>query len=75
MTYTSRLQKNAGTFIHSRRNPAAWGQRVRLSSANTPKRTRELGGRVPCVRISTVLPVPGRIHEEQVIASCQDLGS
>lgn len=63
------------TLAILRRNPTALGQRVRFPAPTHQKRTHELGEGVLCVRISPLLPVPGRIHEEQAIVWRQDLGS
>ena len=66
MAYTSGFQENADPS-HSRRNPTALGQPVRFPAPTHQKRTRELGGGALCVRISPVLPVLRRTHEEQAI--------
>ena len=66
MPYTSGLQKIL-TLVIARRNPTALGPPAHSPKLGRQKRTRELGGAVPCERISPVLPVPGRIREEQAI--------
>ena len=70
MAYTSGLQKNADYSI-LRPSATALGQPARFLAPTLQKHTRELGGVVLCVRIAPVLPVPGRIHEEQASVWCQ----
>ena len=66
MAYTSDFRETL-TLAIPRRDSTALGQPARFLAPTLQKRTRELGGGVPCERISPVLPVPGRIHEEQAI--------
>ena len=59
------------TLAIPRRSPKALGQRARFLAPTLQKHTRELDGGALCVRIAPVLPVPGRIHEEQASVWCQ----